>query len=741
MLKRVPLLFISIIISFAILAQNRPKIGVVLSGGGAKGLAHIGILKAIDSAGLKVDYVTGTSMGAIIGAMYAAGYSGNEIDSIGRKINWMDVVMGTTNFQNIAIQDKAEFENYSLSIPFVKWKPYVRTGIIESQEIMLTLSDIFFPVFEVDNFNEFDIPFKCVATDLSDGNAIVFDHGDIVTAIRSSMAIPGVFSAMKYKDTKLVDGGIVRNFPVKDVREMGADYVIGVNLFSGLTHANDLTSFVDVMYQITNYRDADDLVKEKSVCDMIIEPDVNEYSSASFDAAEDIINRGNSAGNDFYPLFKQLADSIRDNFGVENNGESRIKKRKSVRIVDFDYEGLDKTSLSMLKHNLNLRENREYSAIEINNAFRRAYSTQYYHNLYYKIIPIDSTNSVRLKCIVEEEPLTLLKLGLSYNQFTNASLILNYTKKNTLGERSTSSIKLALSENFRFRARHQMYIGSQFRNYWDAEYSHDKFDIPKYSDDNELQCINTLHINRFLLGISHVFSDDFEIKLTSGVRINDIDPSISTIFSVEGNATSPFSDIKLHYNSLDRKILPQNGVSIEAGASIAYKRFMNLKGSYDNDSAFVSVSNSMNESKPLFCATFKLESYRQFTERSSFVTSIYAGHMWHNIYERFMIGGTQSFFDTHIPFDGYHYGQKFVNSIAMMQFGCQTKLINDLYGILKVNAGVINYLDDELTRNNLISGCSATVAYNFSRLPFSFTAMYSPDIDASFFTANIGFTF
>ena len=124
-------------------------------------------------------------------------------------------------------------------------------------------------MYDVKDFHQFPIPFQCVATDLSNGKAVVLSKGEIVKSIRSSMAIPGVFSAVSYENTKLVDGGIVRNFPVQDVVKMGADFVIGVNLFNGLSHSSNMRTAFDVMYQITNYRDADDLIKEKQICDLI----------------------------------------------------------------------------------------------------------------------------------------------------------------------------------------------------------------------------------------------------------------------------------------------------------------------------------------------------------------------------------------------------------------------------------------------------------------------------------------
>ena len=262
--------------------SGRPKIGLTLSGGGAKGLAHIGILQAIDSAGLKIDYLTGTSMGSIIGAMYAAGYSGDSIEQLARGLDW-DLLFSTSPQLNaISIEEKSEYQNYAIEIPFEKGKFKIGKGIIEGQELWLKMSDMFEPVYNITDFSKLSIPFKCIATDLATGDAIQMDHGNIVTAIRASMAIPLVFTPVKYENKLLVDGGVVNNFPVLDVKQMGADYVIGVNLSTGLDRAEDLESALDILLQIGFFKDAENFEKHKSACDLYIFPDLKGYSTGDF---------------------------------------------------------------------------------------------------------------------------------------------------------------------------------------------------------------------------------------------------------------------------------------------------------------------------------------------------------------------------------------------------------------------------------------------------------------------------
>ncbi|MEO6542303.1 MAG: patatin-like phospholipase family protein, partial [Ferruginibacter sp.] len=214
-------------------AQNdhvRPKIGLTLSGGGAKGLAHIGILKAIDSAGLKIDYITGTSMGAIVGALYATGYSGNDIENLKNDIDFDVLFSNNVSLKTLSMEEKDQYSRFAVELPFINNRIRLQTGVITGQELNLKFSELFFHVYNIRDFDHFKIPFKCMATDLETGDLVVMDTGNIITALQATMAIPSIFSAVTRDNKKLVDGGLVRNFPVKNVKEMGADIVIGSNV-------------------------------------------------------------------------------------------------------------------------------------------------------------------------------------------------------------------------------------------------------------------------------------------------------------------------------------------------------------------------------------------------------------------------------------------------------------------------------------------------------------------------------
>jgi len=337
-----------LLLSFtAVTAQQtatRPKIGLTLSGGGAKGFAHIGILQAIDSAGLKVDYITGTSMGSVVGGLYAAGYSGDSIEAVARTLDWSFLFSTVPQLSSIRIEEKDEFNKYAVELPFEKGKFKLGKGIIEGQELWLKFAELFHPVYNITDFSKLSIPFSCIGTDLSTGKAVVMNKGNIITCIRASMAIPSIFTPVQYQGMTLVDGGVVDNFPVLDVKQMGADFVIGVNLNKGLKKAEDLKGIVDILLQLAFYKDADAFEAHRKACDIYILPELGDFGSGSFASSDSIIDIGKKYGRLYYPMFKKLADSLNALYPQEPFVKERLPKIETLKISSYSVDGLKKTT-------------------------------------------------------------------------------------------------------------------------------------------------------------------------------------------------------------------------------------------------------------------------------------------------------------------------------------------------------------------------------------------------------------
>lgn len=214
--------------------QPRKKVGLVLGGGGAKGAAEVGVLKVLEEADIPVDYIAGTSIGAIVGGLYAIGYDAADIDSLYRNQNWLFLLSDQVKRESETFLSKEEREKYIVHIPLSKErKVSLPTGYVKGQNIFNLFSKLTVGYHQVDDFSNLPIPYRCVAVDLVEGKEMVFSSGSLPLAMRASMSIPGVFAPVEWKGKMLVDGGALNNLPVDVAKEMGADVIICVDLSTG----------------------------------------------------------------------------------------------------------------------------------------------------------------------------------------------------------------------------------------------------------------------------------------------------------------------------------------------------------------------------------------------------------------------------------------------------------------------------------------------------------------------------
>lgn len=724
-------------------SQQRPKIGLVLSGGGAKGIAHIGVLKAIDSAGLKIDYVTGTSMGSIIGGMYSIGYSGNEIEKITKKLKWDELLSGKPIYKYVGIDEKDEFGQYSAEVGIKKGKLQIGTGLIDSQELMLVLNRIFLPAYNIKDFSKFNIPFKCIATDLSNGKAVVISDGDIVKAVRSSMAIPSVFTAVDHQKTKLVDGGIVRNFPVKDIKEMGANIVIGVNLFTGLPDIEKLENVLDVFYQITQYRDADDLVEEKKLCNLVIEPNLDKYSAGSFDATDSIMDIGNAVGKLYYPYFKKLADSLNAKYPVKYDPYNRLPKVENIIIDDIGYVGIENTSENLLLQKLGIQLGKSYTPKQINDGFRKAFASRYYDNIHYSLEPT-SEGHAKLICIVKEKAVNQIKVGLSFHSFTGAALLFNFTARDLLLNKSRTMAKLAIGENFRVLLEHKQIFGPKANNFFNL--SLEKQNLPLYIFDGS-RILNEYEIGYGQIDIN--YSRAFNNwSLTSGMNYqsNNFGPVVVESETYKGKIKHFFAYLSAESNTTDRVNFPTQGHLFFAQAGIVFDRKAN-----------VDLTNLDGSSQDVSFLIRQQQFYRFIINFSKFNSLSKKMVLFYNlqtsiapesngfIVDNFYLGGIQQLFRQQVAFAGLREEQINSTSIATALLGLQYNFVSNLFLTGRANTGIYDFSNKNKTWDSNavknINGFSLGIGYNLSMMPIELNAMYSPEIGKFYTHIKMGFVF
>lgn len=295
-------------------APQRKKVALVLSGGGAKGTAHIGVLKVLERAGIPIDIITGTSMGSLVGGIYACGHRANEIDSVVRQLDWSLLLSDRNDLKHQSLREREKQNTYVISKELTFGKTVKRRGggFISGKNVVALIDAYTAPYHDSVDFNQLPIPFACVATDVVDYSEQVFHSGIIGQAMRASMSIPGVFSPVRTGDRVLVDGGLTNNFPTDIARQMGADIVIGVDVQSELKGASELNSTSTILLQIVDHNCKHKYEENLALTDIHILVNTKGYSSASFSeaAVDTLIRRGEEAAMEHWDEFVKLREEI-----------------------------------------------------------------------------------------------------------------------------------------------------------------------------------------------------------------------------------------------------------------------------------------------------------------------------------------------------------------------------------------------------------------------------------------------
>ncbi|MEO6490121.1 MAG: patatin-like phospholipase family protein [Ferruginibacter sp.] len=703
-------------------AQNRPKIGLTLSGGGAKGLAHIGILKAIDSAGLKIDYITGTSMGAVLGALYAVGYTGKEIEQLCKQMDWDNLLSNQAPLRVLSMEEKNQYARFALELPYINKKIKLTTGVIQGQELSIKLSDLFFRVSHIRNFNEFPIPFKCMATDLETGNLVVLDTGNIVTAIRASMAIPSVFTAVTVGDRKLVDGGLVRNFPIKNVKEMGADITIGSNVSGGLSTKDKIVNPVDVLMQMAFFREASDFKEELPITNHYIYMPLQKYNMGSFGSSAEIMLAGNEAGRNYYPEFKKLADSVNSlrRQDIKSPGKNSEKR---VYITSYQVNGLQKTSSPFFIHLLDFYSNNYYTAAQLGKKVRRAYGSRYYTSVTYSLKFSDS-NTARIIFDVEENPSTLLKAGLYYTSFRGININLNVTTRDFIIPNSRMMLSVSLGESIQVEAEHLQYMGRKKNVAVITAFNMDRLIIDSYKDFKRDGSYKQ-DIYKGYLNLQNSGNNKIAGGIGSGLEYVQLTPSIHSGKETRGNFSSVKTYAYFNFNNLDQSFYPTKGARINSELGLIYNQHYNISV-MENGQEVSPDLNFDNFSRLTIDGNFFIPVKHRLTMLAEFQTGINFTNKPNEL-NNFYIGGINGSFRNQVRFAGLQEATINAATVAVLQVGLRYNLYNNIYVIGRVNGLVKDFATEKNATSNrtALSGYAITFAYKSPIGPLELSGMYS----------------
>ncbi|REL38218.1 hypothetical protein DYD21_06315 [Rhodohalobacter sp. SW132] len=545
-----------------IVESDSIRVGVVLSGGGAKGIAHIGVLKKLEEAGVRIDYITGTSMGSLVGALYSIGYTTDQLEEIAKSSSWDQLYTERPNRRYLSNFERMQGDRTIVSFPIRERGLDFPFGIISGQNIYAFLSRYTWPVHGTDRFENFPIPFATVATELETGEPKVFRSGYLPDAIRASISIPSLIRPHVIDGVAYIDGGLSNNLPVQEAKELGANFIISVNVAAPLMPTDSLTSFADVFTQVLNYRINEKIEAQIEESDIYISPqEANRFEIVDFDRVDELIQVGLDEADLYMDQFKEVAarqvakPQLRP--GIGSYGALPFN-----RVI---ISGNDLITDEFILSELNLEQGFQLTPDFIDEKINQLYSTQLFDLITYRIQP-DESYYYNLHINVEENRTDVFRVGLRYETQTDASILLNTQFRNLLFNGSNLRFDLRLGDEIKASAELLAYggLGSRMGIMTKAEYSSENID---QFEAGERTSRFKNHRTRLQLSVGNYLSSNNLIA--GGIRRdfiyqnNTINPDM--ILPSSRDHTSYF----FHFNRdrLHRKSYPTNGTRFVSNAS------------------------------------------------------------------------------------------------------------------------------------------------------------------------------
>ncbi len=548
-------------------AQNdKPKVALVLSGGGAKGIAHIPVLQALDSLGIVPDIVIGTSIGSIVGALYSMGYSGDSIAAISNGLKWSKLFGSEVSVNAVSNEEKSEFKRYLIELELINGLPKIKSSIINDQNLRAFFNEITYPVYNIKDFDDLPIPFRAIAVDIVNGKEVVLDKGSLVFAMRSSMSIPAVFSPMDYQDALLVDGGVLNNFPTDIAKAWGADIIIGSDVGGGMQPKEELDNISTLVFQTGMLASNLKNPKNRALCDVLIDHTTHlTYSTGSFDENVGIFNEGKIGTHEQLSKLAALAKQLKP------YPQKQPKLPKTPNKLEFDtilYTGIGKDNLNLFKARTNIKLNTPYAMSEIMAASHNAFGTNLFEAVSFELFNTDENLGLEIKA--KEKSSHLIKGALHYDSYQEVGLFVNYTGRNVIGNSSRLLVSLDITKDLRYRLQYQKHIGLQKKWWYRSEFYGQNLNQQTFISGNRADDVDYSY---------HQFDNQFNFNIDAfksyvGLGINyewntlkpQVDPTIGD--NVFGIKRYEFETLDIYaqyvYNSLDKPFYANQGTSFQA---------------------------------------------------------------------------------------------------------------------------------------------------------------------------------
>ncbi|MFB3389964.1 patatin-like phospholipase family protein [Flavobacterium sp. LAR06] len=711
---------------------KRPKIGLVLSGGGAKGFAHIGVLKVLEEAGIKIDYIGGTSMGAVIGGLYASGYNATQIDSIFKQTNFDELINDYIPRSSKNFYGKKNDELYAIVLPFSNFRVGIPEALSKGMYNYNLLSSLTRNVRHVRDFNKLPTPFLCIATNIETGEEVLLNKGNLVQAMMASSAFPSLFTPVEIDGNLLVDGGVVNNYPIKEVRNLGADIIIGVDVQDDLLKRKNLKNATRILVQITNLQSIDKMKSKIKDTDVYVKPDIRDFGVISFDRGEEIIRKGEEATFAVYEKIKSLV--------TEENFYKKPKLKvatDTIEIKKINSDQLDNYTKEYINGKLRFKPGSTITYDDLKTGINNLNATQNFSTISYCLQPNGEKDDLDL--VLKENPTqTFLKLGLHYDGLYKSAILLNLTHKKTFLKNDVTSLDIILGDNFRYDLNY--YVENGFNISFGFRSRLNQFNRNVTSNLGNLTApspdINLINVDFMDVSNQAYFQTIFVQKFLMGggleykyLKINS--PTLSNTDNVIDKSSyfSAFGYLK--YDSFDNKSFPRSGLffSTDIQTYLGSSDYTKTFKPYSMAKAEVAIANTLFRR-----ATFKFEADAGLTfgnDSVPFFDYILGGYGYNKInnfnyfygYDFLSISGN-SFIKAGITFDYEIFKKNHVNfSANYANLGDDIFSTVDWVSMPKYSGYAVGY------------GLETIIG------PIEIKQSWSPELSKSFTWFSIGFMF
>lgn len=683
---------------------KRPKVGVVLCGGGAKGFAQIRILKAIDEAGIPVDYIGGTSIGSIIGSLYAVGYDPDVIEELVRKQDWNSIIYDKIPPEFIPIDKKIETRKYLATFPISNGKIKVKSSLVDGVYVNMLLSRLMLPANMTHDYRKLPVPFYCIATDVEHARQYEMTKGNLARSVRASMSIPFLFRPVSLDGKLLIDGGMVNNFPVRNMKERGVDIIIGIDLEDESIPASKIDNSLELLISLMNLSSLEESMYARKHCNIYIKPDLHGRNMLSFNDFDSIIQFGQEAADRFMPEFRKLADSLHKikSFEVKR---PHVQPVDTLIIKEIQVEGVSDNHKNVVVREFGSNFPIKMSIDQIEDVIIKLRASGYYENLWYNIEKKGDGCVFKLHC--EEIEDMSLAVAIHYDNNYGIGALVNMTIKNVFKNinRSTLSFDLNIAENPYLKVKFNKHHRKMFR--FGVDFSVYSLTMRQY-DDSQITNSYSIQDNKLDLYMTLV------PNLKNQIRLGAVGDLVHMKDFVGNNGISSnynlysYMYLNYHYENLDAPTFARRGWSIDMLGKMVF-----FEGAADN----VTMSGLSNQGmQSSFIAHVDILKTIPIGSKNAIKFELEGGMKIGEaetpLFYQFFVGGQSrmKYFDNILAFTGLNFTDRMVDHIAVNKIAWQWNFYKSLYSTLHVDYGYMNdTYDTWFDPNSFVMGCGLSL--------------------------------